>query len=101
MRLLFRDKSLEKICRNTTKLEKKFGLLMAEKINTRIRQLECAESIENLLMWHVGRCHSLAGKRKGQYAMDLINPYRLIFTLSEDTCSTEEVAIILEIVDYH
>jgi proteic killer suppression protein len=36
--------------------------------------------------------------RKGEYAMDLVQPYRLVF---EKTGEEIQVAKILEIVDYH
>lgn len=40
----------------------------------------------------------LKGDRKGQYAMDLIHPYRLVF---EKIGNDIQVANIMEIVDYH
>ena len=44
------------------------------------------------------RCHPLYGDRLGQYAMDLIQPYRLIFTQYGNTVDIVEIQ---EIVDYH
>ena len=41
---------------------------------------------------------SLANNRKGQYAMDLVHPYRLVFEKHGDEI---QIAHILEIVDYH
>lgn len=46
----------------------------------------------------LGRCHPLYGARLGQYAMDLIHPYRLIFTQYGDTVDIVEIQ---EIEDYH
>jgi hypothetical protein len=46
----------------------------------------------------LGRCHPLYGDRLGQYAMDLIHPYRLIFTQYGNTVDIVEIQ---EIVDYH
>lgn len=46
----------------------------------------------------IGRCHRLVGNRKGQYAMDLEHPLRLIFEVNGDEI---QIAEIQEIVDYH
>ena len=70
---------------------------MAEKIHMRIDQISAADSVEMLVRYHIGRCHGLQGDRKGQYAMDLVHPYRLIFT-KEDSHTVS--VRIEEIEDY-
>ena len=50
---------------------------MAVKIHQRIDEISAALNVEMLLKFKIGRCHSLLNNRKGQYAMDLIHPYRL------------------------
>ena len=40
----------------------------------------------------------LTQNRKGQYAVDLVHPYRLVFEKNGDEI---QIANILEIVDYH
>ncbi len=52
---------------------------MAEKIHQRIDEIDASETVEEMVQCHIGRCHYLTGNRKGQYAMDLIHPQRLIF----------------------
>ena len=47
--------------------------------------------------WHEGNM-GLYGDRLVQYAMDLIQPYRLIFTQYDNTVDIVEIQ---EIVDYH
>ncbi len=57
------------------------------------------------------RCHELLGNRKGELAVDLKHPYRLIFEPANDPIPrkpdggldwTQVTAInILEVVDYH
>ncbi len=32
-----------------------------------------------LVDFSIGRCHQLRGNRKGEYSMDLVHPYRMIF----------------------
>ena len=72
---------------------------MAEKIQTRIDQISAFPNVEQMLQFQIGRCHALANNRKGQYAVDLIHPYRLVFTI--DKFGNLQVANIQEIVDYH
>ena len=50
------------------------------------------------MQYRIGRCHSLIGKRKGQYAMDLTHPYRLVFIKEDDFTVSVRIE---EIVDYH
>ena len=71
---------------------------MAEIIDQRIGEIRAADSVEMLLKFHIGRCHQLKQNRKGQYAVDLIHPYRMVFEKHGDEI---QIAHILEIVDYH
>ena len=48
---------------------------MARKIQQRIDELTAADSVEMMIQYHIGRCHSLTGNREGQYALDLVQPY--------------------------
>lgn len=50
------------------------------------------------MQFHIGRCHLLKGKRKGQYAMDLVHPYRLIFEKIDEEI---RIVMVIEITDYH
>lgn len=94
----YRTEQLRKVCEDASIAGKKYGDAMAEKIQMRIEQLQAAESVEMLVSWHIGRCHPLQGNRKGQYAMDLTHPYRLIF----EKVNEQIIAVkVLEIVDYH
>ena len=71
---------------------------MAAKIAQRIAEIKAADSVAQLLDFHLGRCHPLKGDRNGQYAMDLCQPYRLVFIEKENTF---EVVKIISIEDYH
>lgn len=71
---------------------------MTVKLYERLQQITQATSIETLIILLLGRCHPLYGDRLGQYAMDLIHPYRLIFTQYGNTVDIVEIQ---EIVDYH
>lgn len=71
---------------------------MAEKIQLRIDQIIAADSVEQMIQFHIGRCHPLRQNRKNQYAVDLVHPMRLVF---EKKGSEIQIAYITEIVDYH
>lgn len=71
---------------------------MAEKIHMRIDQISAADTVEMMIQFHIGRCHPFVNNRKGQYAVDLVHPYRLVF---EKNGNEIQIAHITEIVDYH
>ncbi len=71
---------------------------MAELIHLRIDQLNAAETVEEMINFSIGRCHQLNGNGEGQYALDLVHPYRLIFVKIDDQI---QIVKIIEIVDYH
>ena len=71
---------------------------MAREIHACIDALKAADSVEELVAGRIFRCHLLKHNRKGQYAMDLVHPYRLIFEKREDGML---YVLIIEIVDYH
>lgn len=71
---------------------------MANKLAHRILELQSADNLESLIKYSIGRIHPLIGKRDGEYAMDLVHPYRLVFEIIEDTVS---IVRIISIEDYH
>lgn len=94
----YRTTKLKKVCQNAEVATKEYGNEMAEKIHMRIDQISAADNVEMLVRHRIGRCHGLQGDRKGQYAMDLVHPYRLIF-IKEDSHTVS--VRIEEIEDYH
>lgn len=94
----YRTSQLRKVCEDAEVATRKYGAEMADKIHQRIDEIHAATSVEMLVQFRIGRCHPLHGDRKGQYAMDLTHPYRLIFEKRNE----QLVAVdILEITDYH
>lgn len=71
---------------------------MARLIHQRVDEIQAADSIEMLVQYSIGRCHQLEGNRKGEYAMDLVHPYRLIF---EQNKTDVKLVRIINIEDYH
>lgn len=98
MDITYKSNKLEKVCTDAKVAERSYGKEMAEKIQMRIDEITAADTIEMMIQFHIGRCHSLSNNRKGQYAMDLVHPYRLVF---EKHGQEIQIAHILEIVDYH
>lgn len=98
MQIDYRTRKLEKICTSAHEAEKQYGKEMAEKIQQRIDEISASPNIEMMIQYRIGRCHLLKGNRRNQYAVDLIHPYRLVF---EKKGNEIEIALILEIVDYH
>lgn len=94
----YKTSQIRKVCENAEVATKRYGSEMAMKIQMRIMQIRAATSVEMLVRGCVGRCHLLQGDRKGQYAMDLIHPYRLVFEKRNEKIVTVEM---LEIVNYH
>ena len=98
MEITYRTEKLRKVCTIPKEADKKYGSEMTEKIHQRIDEISAADTVEEMILCHIGRCHRLQGNRDGQYAVDLVHPYRLVFEKHEDEI---QIANILEIVDYH
>ena len=110
MNITFADKKLQKIVNDDKKMLKEFGKIRAEKISDRLSQLMHAQTLEDV-RYLPGNYHELTGDRKGEWACDLDQPYRLIFEPHESPIPVNEqgqyiwleiVGVeILEIVNYH
>ena len=98
MDITYKNNKIRKICTDLKTADRTYGKEMSEKIRQRINEISAAESVEMMIQFHIGRCHRLTQNRRGQYAVDLIHPYRLVF---EKVGDTVQIAVIIEIVDYH
>ena len=98
MDITYKSNKIRKICTDLKTADRTYGKEMTEKIRQRINEISAAESVEMMIQLHIGRCHRLTQNRRGQYAVDLIHPYRLVF---EKVGDTVQIAVIIEIVDYH
>ena len=98
MKITYKNKKLEKICTDAKTAERAHGSKMAEVIHQRIGEITAADTVEMMIQFRIGRCHPLKQNRKGQYAVDLVHPYRLIF---EKQGNEIQIARIIEIADYH
>ena len=98
MDITYKNRKIEKVCTDAKTAERTYGREMADKIHQRIDEIDAADTVEMMIKFHIGRCHSLTQNRTGQYAVDLVHPYRLVFEKNGDKI---QIANILEIVDYH
>ena len=110
MEITFKDKKFEKLANDDRKMVREFGKLRAEKIKARLAQLRFAANLEEVRSLP-GNYHELTSSRKGQWACDLDQPYRLIFTTHENPIPTnihgqyiwlEITGVeVIEIINYH
>lgn len=78
MQILFQNKKLEKLVENGSKLFKELGQHRAKLLLIRFQALSVAETLKDVRNIP-GNFHELTQDRKGQWACDLDQPYRLIF----------------------
>ena len=95
MDITYTNNKIKKVCTDAKTAERSYG---RDKIHQRIDEITAADTVEMMIQFHIGRCHPLTQNRKGQYAVDLVHPYRLVFEKNGDEI---QIANILEIVDYH
>lgn len=104
------NKDLELVVTNNAKMVKVFGAVRAKYLARRIQKLLNAKTLEEL-RHEAGHFHELVDNRKGQWACDLDQPYRLIFEPKEKPIPTDpdgkyiwieiKAVELMEVVNYH
>ena len=110
MDITFRTKKLDRQANDDRWRKKELGDLRARLFNLRLSQMLAAVTLEDVRNLP-GHYHELTENRKGQWACDLDQPYRLVFEPHEKPIPMDEngrykwIEIkgveIKEIVDYH
>ena len=110
MEVLFSTRRLQRQLTEQSRLLQAYGKNGAKRINLRLQQLRAAPTLENMRNLP-GRCHELSGGRSGRLAVDVEQPYRMIFRPTDDPPPSKEDGgldwakvksiTVLEIVDYH
>lgn len=104
MKVCFADGDLECYATDERAALKALGKVRANLYARRLFSLRSASNFE-VLKRFPGNFHELLGNRKGQWACNLDQPYRLISKGAEPdeavVWSTVTEATVLEIVDYH
>lgn len=80
---MFQDKKLSKQAEDYKKCKKEQGEIRAKLFMKRIGDLYNAETLEDV-RYLPGHYHELTGDRKGEWACDLDQPYRLILNLMKN-----------------
>lgn len=107
----FASKRMQKACSSGKHMRKEWGDQMARKLQQRLTELEAAETLADVALLPSLRCHELGGDRKGQLAVDLVHPHRLVFVPAHDPPPTKADGgldwakvtgiVVVEVVDYH
>ncbi len=110
MIITFKNNSLEELANDDKKLLKKFGTIKARKITRRLNDLRFANTLEDIRNLP-GNYHELKGNRKGQWACELDQPYRMVFAPHESPIPDNQDGQyiwqeikgveIIEITNYH
>ena len=109
MGVAFDDRALGEMCESEKELRKRCGTVRAKKIQTRIQQLRAAATLEDMRSLP-GHCHELTADRAGQLAVDLDQPYRLLFRPRDETdpgpgggldWTRVTAVVVTSIEDYH
>jgi len=108
----YADKKLQKICDDRRSILRKFGKQNGEKLMLRLNELKYAANLSEISILPPPRRHELENNRKGQFAVDLKHPYRLIFVPIDEITAISKPdngfdvqkitkIKILEVTDYH
>ncbi len=90
MDIVFKNSRDEKFFNNRERLQKKYGQPNADRIMQRMQELRAMPNLSAAKKMPQLRCHQLKGDRKGELAVDLAHPYRLIFTVAQNPEPTKE-----------
>ncbi|NLW86662.1 MAG: killer suppression protein [Planctomycetes bacterium] len=110
MDIEFANRKLQETCNAARSMNREWGPQMAKKVQQRLAELAAAIVLEDMRKMP-GRCHELKADRKGQLALDLVHPKRLVFSPGNNPkpvrpdggldWSKVTRIVILEVVDYH
>jgi toxin HigB-1 len=109
--ITFISRKLQKVCNSEKEMRARFGKPLAERLQQRLAELNAAETLEGIRRLLSARCHELSQNRKGQLAVDVVHPKRLIFEPDHnpvphkpdnglDWSHVTRIRVI-EIIDYH
>ncbi len=91
--------------------QKDFGTIRGKLLRRRLDEFAAAASLESIRLLPAAKCHELKGNLKGKLAVNLDQPYRLVFEPYNDPLPrkpdggldwAQVTAVrILEITNYH
>ncbi len=111
MEVVFRTRKLQKTSNSEEMLKREYGAENGRLIMRRLTVLAEANSLADVPSVRPERCHRLEGNRRGQFAVDLKHPLRLVFEPTDDPLPLRDNGeldlarvtsiCILSIEDYH
>lgn len=103
MEIRFKSNRLERTFGGQKELVARFGAENARKIMMRVHELRSVPDLSHISRRPPPRLHELHGDLEGCYAVDVRQPFRLVFrpTLPERDLSRIRSITILEVMDYH
>lgn len=111
MDVKFRNSKMQKRFESETQLTRRFGSRMAGKILRHMAFLRASHCLADIPAERPFRCHQMKADRDEQFAIDLVQPFRLVFVVDHDPIPRDKfggidrervTAIrIMEVVDYH
>lgn len=111
MEIHFSSRKLQKVCNSEKEMRAAFGKPLAEKVQQRLAEFHAADTLDDISRLPPVRCHELSQDRKGQLAVDLVHPRRLIFKPDHDPlpCKPDGSLdwshvtriCVMDIIDYH
>jgi proteic killer suppression protein len=110
MKIYFSSAKLQKSLCAEKEMQKTYGAIRSKKLKKRLKVLESAQCLQDVPYLPPDRCHPLKGTRKAEFAVDLDQPFRLIFKptepvfyLSDNSVDLRQItSITIESVeDYH
>lgn len=84
MEIYFKNKKMQKTCNSLQEMIREWGPEFARQLARRLTELRAADSLADIALLPQARCHELVNNRKGQLAVDLKHPFRLIFVPCHD-----------------
>lgn len=107
MDIAFDKPKLQKVFNHESRLIKEYGKI----IMRRMAVLKAATKLEQVPYRKPERRHELSGRRKGEFAVDLKHPFRLVFRPNHDPIPLKEdggidlklvtAITIIRVEDYH
>jgi proteic killer suppression protein len=79
MEITFGSRKMEKLCNSNKEMRARLGDRNAKVLQQRLAEIKAADTLADLGKLPGARCHELKGDRKGQLAVYLGHPRRLIF----------------------
>ena len=111
MDIIFKSSKLRKELSESRQTERRHGERRAKLLRSRLDSMAAADNLDHLRSLPQTNAHELTQNRAGQLAVDLDQPFRLIFEPANDPVPrkadggldwTQVTAVrILDVIDYH